>query len=227
MRPSRYRFYSGRVTDHVKGIPRRERAARTRRTIVAAATEEFRASGYHGATMSSIAKRAGVAVQTVYFVFNTKPALLTATIDNAVLGEDSAAPPQQAEWWHEGTMTSDARRAIELFVTNVADISTRVAILDRVTANAATTDPEIFEVNAHHQAFRKQGFREYVDTLVARGLLREGLDPAEATDVLLTLVGSDVFLNFTEERGWAVDRYVAWTTDALCTLLVDPPHSPH
>lgn len=216
----------GRMTQQVKRIPRSERAARTRRAIIAAATEEFRASGYHGATMAAIAKRAGVAVQTVYFVFNTKPALLTATIDTAVHGEDKSAPPLQAEWWREGTTTSDARRAIELFVTNVADISTRVAVLDRVTFNAATTDPEIFEVKASGQAFRTQSFREYADSLAARGLLREELDAAEAADVLLTLVGSEVFLAFTEERGWTVERYVAWSTETLCTLLVDPAKSP-
>ena len=49
--------------DNVKRVPRNERAARTRRAIIAAATQEFRSSGYHGTTMSAIAKRAGVAVQ--------------------------------------------------------------------------------------------------------------------------------------------------------------------
>jgi len=78
--------------DNVNRVPRNQRAARTRRAIIAAATEEFRSSGYHGATMSAIAERAGVAVQTVYFVFHTKPALLTAAIDTAVMGEVDPAP---------------------------------------------------------------------------------------------------------------------------------------
>jgi AcrR family transcriptional regulator len=59
--------------DDVKRVPRKERAARTRRAIIAAATQEFRSSGYHGATMSAIAMGAGVAVQTVYFVFTPSP----------------------------------------------------------------------------------------------------------------------------------------------------------
>ncbi len=65
------------------------------------------------------------------------------------------------------------------------------------------------------------GFRSYVDTFVSRGLLRAGLDAAEATVVLLTLAGSSVFLDFTEGRGWSLERYVAWTTDALCSLLLE------
>jgi AcrR family transcriptional regulator len=211
--------------DNVKSRPRKERAARTRRAIIAAATEEFRSSGYHGTTMSAIAKRAGVAVQTVYFVFHTKPALLTAAIDSAVMGEVDPVPPDLTSWWQEGTTTFDGRRAIELFIANVADINVRAATLARVAVAAMTTDPEVVELIDHHESLRTQGFRSYIDTLAARGLLGDGLDPAEATDVLLTLAGSDVFLNFTEERGWTVQRYVTWTTDTLCALLLQPATS--
>jgi AcrR family transcriptional regulator len=210
----------GAVSD-VKKIPRRERAARTRRAIVAAATHEFRASGYHGTTMAAIAKRAGVAVQTVYFVFHTKPALLTATIDDAVMGGETT-PPELTPWWQEATTTTDGARALEVFVTEVAAINARAASLDRVALAAATTDPEVGDVLAHHEAMRETSFEAYVDTLATRGLLKPGLDATEATDVLLTLAGSNVFLDFTEDRGWPVERYVAWTVDVLrAALLVD------
>jgi AcrR family transcriptional regulator len=211
--------------DDVKRLPRKERADRTRAAIIRAATEEFRTSGYHGTPMAAIATRAGVAVQTVYFVFHTKPAVLTAAIDSAVLGEDDPSPPELTTWWQEATRTTDRRRAIELFVTNVAEISTRTAVLGRVAVAAATTDPEIVDLIAHHESLRKQGFGTYIETLAARDFLRDGLDPIEATDVLLTLAGSDVFLSFTEGRGWSLQRYVSWTTDALCTLLLRFPTS--
>ncbi len=160
-----------------------------------------------------------------YFVFNTKPALLTAAIDNAVMGENTPMPPELTPWWQEGTTTADGRRAIELFVTHVADISTRAAVLDRVALAAATTDPEVVDVLAHHESLRTQGFRNYIDTLAARGLLKDGLDPVEATDVLLTLAGSHVFLDLTEARGWTVERYATWTTDVVSTLLLQQPPS--
>lgn len=208
--------------ENVKGISRRDRAARTRAAIVSAATAQFRASGYHGTTMAAIATRAGVAVQTVYFVFHTKPALLTAAIDSAVMGEDDPIPPDLAPWWQEATTTADGRRALELFVANVAEISTRAAGLDRVAVAAATTDPEIVELIAHHETLRTQAFRTYIDALASRGLLRDDLEPAHATDVLLTLAGSGVFLDLTEGRGWSLERYVSWTTDALATLFLGP-----
>jgi AcrR family transcriptional regulator len=210
------------MADEVNGPSRRERAARTRRKIVDAAATEFRARGYHGTTMAAIAKRAGVAVQTVYFVFNTKPSLLTAAIDHAVMGTDEL-PPQSLPWWEESTTTADGRRAVELFVTNTARIEERAAALDRVAQAASTTDPEIIDLIAHHEALRSAGFGQYVESLEERGLLAAGCDPREVTDVFLTLLGSDVYLNFTEARGWSVDRYVSWATDTLCDLFLQKP----
>lgn len=206
--------------EDVKGLSRRERAERTRRAIVRAATAEFRASGYPGTTMAGVAERAGVAVQTVYFVFHTKPLLLTAAIDAAVIGEDDPVPPEFSPWWLEGTTTSDGRRAVELFVTNVATIESRAATLNRVAVSAALTEIEVVDVLSHHESMRVAGFRSYLESFVTRGLLRDGLDAAEATDVLLTLAGPEVFLAITEGRGWSVERYVAWTTDLLSSLLL-------
>ncbi len=125
----------------VKGPTRKERSKRTRRAIVQAATEEFRASGYHGTTMAAIARRAGVAVQTVYFVFHTKPLLLTATIDQAVMGDEEPTPPELTAWWQEGISTKDDHWALKVFVANVAVIEERAALLDRVARAAAMTDP--------------------------------------------------------------------------------------
>ena len=210
------------MTDEVKGLTRRERATRTRNRIVAAAATEFRARGYHGTTMAGIAKHAGVAVQTVYFVFNTKASLLTAAIDDAVIGVDQG-PPQDTPWWHESRTTTDGRRSLELFVTNTARIEQRAAALNRVAQAAATTDPEIIDLIAQHDALRSTAFRQYVESLAARALIKPDSDPAETTDVLLTLLGSDAYLNLTQARGWSADHYVSWATDTLSTLLLRQP----
>jgi AcrR family transcriptional regulator len=210
------------VTDEVKGLPRRERAARTRSRIVDAAATEFRALGYHGTTMAAIADRAGVAVQTVYFVFNSKASLLIAAIDSAVMGANQL-PPQDEPWWHESTTSSDGRRSLTLFVTNTARIEQRAAELARVAQAAATTDPEITDLLAHHDALRSAAFSQFVETLEERALLEPDSDRRQVADVLLTLLGSDVYLNLTQARGWSVDRYVSWATDTLCTLLLRKP----
>jgi AcrR family transcriptional regulator len=207
------------MAKEVNGASRRQRAARTRQKIVDAAATEFSAHGYHGTTMAAIARRAGVAVQTVYFVFNTKPSLLTAAIDRAVMGSDEI-PPQNQPWWKECTTTTDGPRAVELFVTNTARIEQRAATLNRVAQAASTTDHEVIDLIAHHEALRSAEFGRYVASLEERRLLVAECAPREVTDVFLTLLGSDVYLNFTEARGWSVDRYVSWATEALCTLFL-------
>lgn len=44
------------------------------------------------------AERAGVAVQTVFFVFHTKAELLSRVVDAAVLGPREAKPPEETDW---------------------------------------------------------------------------------------------------------------------------------
>ena len=193
----------------------------TRRSIVQAAVHEFTASGYHGATMEAIARRAGVATQTVYFVFHTKTAVLTAAVDTAVMGDENL-PPEKTSWWDEATTAAGGQRAIELFVDGTAELLVRAAPLNRVAQAAADTDPEALEVFDHHERLRATGYRSFVDTLSARGYLKPGLTPEEATDILLTLVGPNVFLDLTQERGWNVSRYGQWVAHALGLLLLPP-----
>ena len=197
---------------------RRERAAATRRAIIEAATAELTEAGYQATTMAAIARRAGVATQTVYFVFHTKAALLTAAIDAAVLAP--GAPPHLTPWWAEATTTTDGARAVEAFVRGSVEILTRAAPLVHAGRTAAATDPEVHEALAHNERLRESGYRDFLETLAARGLLRDGIGVEEATDTLLTLVGPAVFVEFTRERGWEVAQYADWAARTMTRLVV-------
>lgn len=116
--------------------------------------------------------------------------------------------------------TSDGRDSLRLFVEAVVKIETRAAGLGRVARTAAATDPDLADLLARHETLRKEGFSRFVGTLAYRGLLLPGIDPDEVTDVLLTLVGADVYLEMTRSRGWSVERYVDWTTQVLTQLYV-------
>ena len=71
---------------------RREQADATRRRIVDAAYRLFSEGGYAAATMDAIAAQAGVAVQTVYHVFNTKAVLLGRSPRSPRPGSTSQRP---------------------------------------------------------------------------------------------------------------------------------------
>ena len=58
--------------------PRSKRSAETRERILAAATEVFARSGFHGARVADIAEHAGIAYGLVYHYFRNKDDILAA-----------------------------------------------------------------------------------------------------------------------------------------------------
>ena len=205
----------------VKGEPRRQRADLTRRRIVRAAHEEFLANGYHGATIAAIARRADVATQTVYFVFHTKAALISAVIDTAVLGENEPTPPEATDWWHAIEVASSAPEALRHFVRGAAPIYQRAAGVSEVLRAAALADPEVHALWDHHDRLQVESFGRVVDIVMLKGLLRPGLDRGAATDVMLTVFGDSTYYLLTSERGWSHEQVVEWCSDALPRLLLD------
>lgn len=199
----------------VKGAARRDKAEATRRKIVRAAHEAFVAQGYHGATIADIARRAGVAPQTVYFTFHTKPALISAAIDLAVMGEDPPTIPQATGWWAAMAAATRADEALRIFIRGAGPLFARASRLSEVLRAAALTDDEVRRTHLHHEALRRAGYREVVDLLMAKGTLRAGLDREGATDVLLTLVGDATYDAFTSELGWPHERVVAWWAEVV------------
>ena len=56
--------------------------------------------GYAATTMADIALEAGVAVQTVYFTYHTKFALVRDAFDFAVVGSHGMIPPDSQPWFN-------------------------------------------------------------------------------------------------------------------------------
>jgi AcrR family transcriptional regulator len=198
---------------------RRERSEATRRKIISAAEVEFLTAGYHGATIAAIAKRAGVAAQTVYFVFHNKAELISAVIENAVLGPDDPTPPHETTWW--AAMVDERRpaKALEIFVRGAAPIFERTSGIVMVLHAAALTDEELRGTDARHEQMRYDAFRQVVETLVSKGRLKDGLDIRSATDVLMTIYGEEVCHYMTTSRGWTHDRYIDWVCEVLPPML--------
>jgi AcrR family transcriptional regulator len=211
-------------TVHPARRNRRDKAAATRERITVAATEVFTESGYVGARMADVAARAGVAVQTVYFVFHTKAELLKACFDRAVLGPEQLPPPQQA-FWQEMTSARSGRSAIGAFVRGTTEILTRVAAIDEV-AKAVPHEPDAAEVVARSERLRREGYGDVAAILADRFGLRDGLGIDRATDLLLMIGSSPTYLTL-RRYGWSDHDYVAWATDTLSQqLLVRPGRTP-
>jgi len=201
-------------------VTRREKAAATRERMLRAAIEVFAEEGYVGARMADIAARAGVAVQTVYFVFHTKPELLQACFDHAVLGPEGVVPPEQSLFSGVETARS-GRAALRAFVAGNTAIVERVATTDEV-ARAALHEPEAVAVVKNSERLRREGYREMLASIAERFPLRTGLALDEATDVLLMYGSSATYLALVR-AGWSRQQFEEWLTDTLARTLLARP----
>lgn len=203
------------------GQARRDRANATRTKIVNVAFRLFCAQGYAPTTMESIAAEAGVAVQTVYYVFRTKAALLKEVIETAAAGQSDPPPVAQRAWMQQALSSPDGQRALALVVEYGVDIYARVAPLGPAIQVASATDPDIFAYWQNVAQVRRDGMSRIVASLADHGQLRPGLDSDRATDIMVTLYSHETFLGLTRDAGWTVPAYKAWLYETLYHQLLN------
>jgi AcrR family transcriptional regulator len=200
-------------------LSRRQRASATQWRIVKAAYALFCEQGYTGTTMAQIGEAAGVAVQTVYFVFHTKAALLSRAYEFAVGGEHERLPPQRQPWYTAMASEPDLMQALPHLVTGVGEIMHRVTPLVLAARVAADGDPDTARVVASSEHLRAEGYREVLELLRAKAELRPGLTVERATDLLLLLIGMDAYHILVESRGWSHEEWVDWTVAAVAEQI--------
>jgi AcrR family transcriptional regulator len=88
---------AGSVADGNAKTPRTERGRRTLRKLLDAAAVEFGEKGFHEASVSSITRRAGVALGSFYTYFDSKDAVFRALVrDMSSRVRDEVAPAMRA-----------------------------------------------------------------------------------------------------------------------------------
>jgi len=186
----------------------------------AAALALFTDRGYASTSMQAIAEKAGVAVQTLYFTFGTKRALLSEILDIAVAGDEEPVPTLERSGVLAAIDDPDRERQLREQTRIAREIYQRVAPVLQVVANAASADPELAELWETNNTQRATVMERLISALVAKGPLRDGLDTAMAIDIALALQSPEMYLYLTERRGWSPSRWEHWTADALITQLL-------
>ena len=205
----------------VKTSVRRERARATRERILAAAYELFATRGYQATTMPDIAAAAGVAVQTVYFVFHTKAALLEQVYATAVLGADQIRPID-SDWYRRAVTDPDPGRSLATMITGVLPIAARLAPLAATMETVDDTDVQA--VRTEKEALRRHLHRSYVEHLKESEALRAELTVDAATDLFLGLCSPAMFHQMTVTLRWTAQRWESTLHELLRhALLRDGP----
>jgi AcrR family transcriptional regulator len=182
--------------------------------MVEAAYKLFSERGWN-VPLTAIAEEAGVAVQTLYFTFHTKVALLNEALALAVLGDDQPIPPHERPWFHAMAGEPDVRMAIAMVVDNTMPIFARVAPLARALRSG---DPEIVAMWQRSEQLRHDGYRKLVQTIAKKAELAVGLD--EAVDIAFMLLSPDLYWMAVSERGWSPERWSSWLKRALADALL-------
>jgi AcrR family transcriptional regulator len=192
--------------------------------------------GYEATTMAAIAERAGVAVQTLYFTFHSKPAILSEVLHASVVGFDRWSPTldrdvhrdhrsvvrEEIPWFRSFEAEPDPRRAIGLYVEGTAEILARAGpLLANLGAQRAS---EIEATLVDSERLREEASTMIVSALrtKARGL-RASLSLGQAVDIFLVLTRAELYHDLTVRRGWSHAQAKKWLTEILGHQLLPEP----
>jgi len=185
-----------------------------------AAQRLFERDGFAATTVSAIAAEARVSTKTVYLAFDSKSGVLRALWNLRLRGDDGEAPVAARQWYLEVLEEPDPERQLRLNARNARAVKTRLGGVMGVVRTAAAVDPDAAALWERIQTDFYANQREIVKTLHRKDALRQGLDVAQATDILWTLNHPDVWLLLIGECGWSPARFERWLGDAFCSQLL-------
>lgn len=195
--------------------PRRRRQAEaTQEQILASARRLLTSRGYAATTVGAIAEGAEVAPQTIYAVFGSKRAILTALIDTMEAEAELPALLEDLRAAH-----ADPLRQLGLVVEFNQRLFSRGLDVLEILKGAGTAEPHLAAVWREGEQRRRQGQAPLVRGWAAQGSLRPGLGVKGAADILWTLTGPDVYRLLVVESGWSGKRYARWLRETLGSLL--------
>jgi len=197
--------------------PRQQRAQRTREQICAAAKDLFLAQGYTQTTITEIARSAGVAHQTVYFVFGSKAGLLSAIVDAEIVGDLEPVALLERPYVRRIARLADPRRRLERIVQVTCEITRRVAPVYEIARSGAAED-EVRALLDRHEDQRWHTHRAFAGLIEPD--LAAGLTADDAADRLFVLGSHEVYWLLVQRRGWTPRRWCRYIAEQAAHQLL-------
>lgn len=199
---------------------RKAAAEATRLKILEAARAAFLECGYAGATMPAIARKAGIALDTVYAAVGKKPALMRLLVETALSGGSEAVDAEARDYVAAIRAEPDARRKLALYAHAIGAIQPRLAPIFKVLQTAALQDEGLGALWREISDRRAANMRLFVQDLMVTGQARTDLTEAQAVDIVWSMNSPEFYLLLTEQRGWSAPQFTAWLADAWRRLLL-------
>ena len=203
MEPVKRRYHS----------PKRERQVQqTREQIVEAARRLFASDGFANTTVESIAREAGVSVQTVYASVGSKRGIVLALLDWMEVEGGNEELRRELE------ASKDPRRQLRAIVRFNRQLFERGQDVLKVVM-VARADPDVGAFGREGEVRRREGQAVWVREWAEAGVLRPNLDEGEAADILWALTGPELYWLFVVDCGWPGSRFETWLFETLETRL--------
>ena len=189
---------------------RRRQADATRAAILAAARRSFVESGYQPTTIEAIAAQAEVSVPTVYLVFGSKVAILTALVAGAGGDPDIRAQARDA------TAETDPARRLRKAAHVMRVILEREAELLDLLWQAGSGHPDLVA------AWRQMHGNRHTTLTAALEPVIAGRPSARrrAVDIAWALSSPEMYRLFVRERGWTAVAFERWLADSMIRELL-------
>lgn len=194
-------------------------ARETRLAVIDAAKTVFVERGYPSATIEAIADSAGVPLPTVYRLFGSKRALLTAVLDTAFGGDDEPIAFGDRPEVRAALGETDPRKLVAAFAHIARELMDRASAIQHVLATAAHVDPDAAELLNEIRRQRRVGQQRIVAALVKLDAIDPDLSRGDATDIVYAAMSPEVHRLLTVERRWSGERYEEWIKRSLGSIL--------
>ncbi|MGW4054620.1 TetR/AcrR family transcriptional regulator [Streptomyces sp. NPDC004779] len=204
----------------VKGTGKRAlKAQQTRGRILQAARELFVERGYGATMLQEVATRAGVAVQTIYFVFGNKRNLLKELVDITIAGDQAPLTTMERPWFRDAVAAGTSGAHLRAHVRGTREILERVAPILSMVDTAAASDPEVAGLWQQDEDPRYVVHAAAANALMAKPGARTDVSAARAADLLFCVLSPELYLLFVRERGWSPEQWEDWSYDCLRSQL--------
>src|SRR5258708_32735355 len=196
---------------------RREQTPVPRKGILDGGRRLLGSGNYSSVTMEDIAKEAGVAYQTVYAIFRSKPGLAHGLVEVGFPHVDDALK-----------LFDDLRQSadVEVWLRTSAHVNRLIYEIcaDLLRFMRESGDPGLL---ARYRERQEQVFKEMTDfglpaILEGSGRLRAGISPSEGVALIWSLSGPDPYTELVFQRRWTPIRYSDCLGDATVNMLLEP-----
>ncbi len=202
-----------RQTRSYDSSARKQAAEARRQQILKAAHALFERRGIDTVTVAQLAESGGVAESTIYALFGSKTGVLRALLTQAMFNGDYSASVERLRTIDDpvGQLRMTAEIARSIYEGESREIG--------LLRGSAAFSPELkaIEREFERRRFELQGDR--IDRLAAAGLLRPGMTPRQARDIMWMYTSRELYRMLVTESKWTPKAYEAWLADTLVEAL--------